>query len=147
MGTDFYYACMCIIQKMKEHRVPIGEEPEDLIVLTDMGFDSVIDRQEKWSTQIQDIRDEFKKAGEEVWGKGWKPPRIIIWNIRAQFKDFHAKAHDEGVVQLSGWAPSMLKALQNGLKVNTPYEGMRAILDDKRYDKVRDIWNNSNERA
>ena len=143
-STDFYYACMCIIKKMKEHKVPIGEEPEDLIVLTDMGFDEVIDKKynkEKWSTQIQDIREEFKKAGEEVWGKAWKPPRIIIWNIRAAFKDFHATAHEEGVVQLSGWSPSMLKALQNGLQVNTPMEGMRAILDNERYDKVRDIWN------
>jgi len=148
-STNFYYACMCIIQKMKEHKVPIGEEPEDLIVLTDMGFDDASNRQykEKWSSQIQDIRDAFKKAGEEVWGQAWKPPRIIIWNIRAEFKDFHATAHEEGVVQLSGWAPSMLKALQNGIQVNTPYEGMRAILDDTRYDKVRKVWIDVNERA
>ena len=145
-STDFYYACMCIIKKMKEHKVPIGEEPEDLIVLTDMGFDEVIDevidKQNKWSTQIQDIREEYKKAGEEVWGleKAWKPPRIIIWNIRAAFKDFHATAHEEGVVQLSGWSSSMLKALQNGIYVNTPYEGFRTIIDNPRYDKVRDIF-------
>jgi len=139
-STNFYYACMCIIQKMKEHKVPIGEEPDDLIVLTDMGFDAVIDKQKKWSTQIQDIREEFKKAGEEVWSKAWKPPRIIIWNIRASFKDFHATAHEEGVVQLSGWSPSMLKALQNGIYVNTPYEGFRTIIDDARYNKVRDIF-------
>jgi len=139
-STNFYYACMCIIQKMKEHKVPIGEEPDDLIVLTDMGFDAVIDKQKKWSTQIQDIREEFKKAGEEVWSKAWKPPRIIIWNIRASFKDFHATAHEEGVVQLSGWSPSMLKALQNGIYVNTPYEGFRTIIDDTRYDKVRYIF-------
>jgi hypothetical protein len=38
-STNFFKACMCILDKMKEHRVPVGEEPEDLIVLTDMGFD------------------------------------------------------------------------------------------------------------
>ena len=86
------------------------------------------------------IRREFNEAGERVWGKGngWKAPRIVIWNVRAAFKDFHAKADQEGVVQLSGWSPSILKALQTvGVQVQTPYQGMRQILDDERYDAVR----------
>jgi hypothetical protein len=36
----------------------------------------------------------------------------------------------------------MLKALQKGgIQVMTPYMGMRAILDDARYDEVRAVWN------
>jgi hypothetical protein len=35
----------------------------------------------------------------------------------------------------------MLKALQKGgIQVMTPYMGMRAILDDERYDEVRKVW-------
>jgi len=146
-STNFYKACMLIVNKMKQAKVPVGEEPEDLIVFTDMGFDAASCsygvNSSKWDTQIQLIRDEFKKAGEEVWGEGngWKSPRIVIWNLSAQFKDFHAKADQEGVVQLSGWSPSMFKALQKGgIQVMTPYMGMRAILDDERYDEVRKIW-------
>ena len=135
---------MCIIEKMKEHRVPIGSEPEDLIVLTDMGFDEVNKQHMKqiWNSQIEDIREAFTKAGKEVWGDvcSWKPPRIIIWNLRAQYNDFHATAHSEGVVQLSGWSPSMLNALRNGIFVNTPYEGFRTIMDNVRYNKVRDVF-------
>ena len=154
LNTNFYKACMRIVEKMKQAKVPVGEEPEDLIVLTDMGFDAAsrengyygrsVTKDAGWNTQIQQIRDEFKKAGEEVWGEGngWKPPRIVIWNLSAQYKDFHAKADQEGVVQLSGWSPSMLKALQKGgIQVMTPYMGMRAILDDERYDEVRKVWN------
>jgi hypothetical protein len=153
LNTDFYKACMRIVDKMKEAKVPVGEEPDDLIVLTDMGFDAASkengyysrssSKTPVWDTQIQQIRDEFKKAGEEVWGEGngWKPPRIVIWNLQAKYKDFHAKADQEGVVQLSGWSPSMLKALQKGgIQVMTPYMGMRAILDDERYDEVRKVW-------
>lgn len=155
LNTDFYKACMRIVEKMKQAKVPVGEEPEDLIVLTDMGFDaasrenavyyrSSAVKTPVWDTQIQQIRDEFKRAGEEVWGEGngWKAPRIVIWNLSVQYKDFHAKADQEGVVQLSGWSPSMLKALQKGgIQVMTPYMGMRAILDDERYDEVRAVWN------
>jgi hypothetical protein len=152
LNTDFYKACMHILEKMKTHRVPVGEEPEDLIVLTDMGFDAAItftrsyyeaEKKADFVNQLKVIREAFKKGGEEVWGEGqgWKPPRIVIWNLRATFNDFHAKADQEGVVQLSGWSPSMLKALQtNGVEIKTPYEGMRQILDDPRYDAVRAAW-------
>jgi hypothetical protein len=148
---DLGQGCMCIIDKMKQAKVPIGEEPEDLIVITDMGFDAASRENSYnsknnnfcWNSQLEHIRDEFKKAGEEVWGEGnsWKVPRIVIWNLSAEYKDFHAKAYQEGVVQLSGWSPSMLKALQKGgVQVLTPYAGLRAILDDGRYDIVRDVF-------
>ena len=148
LNTDFYAACMRILQRMIKGKVPVGEEPEDLIVITDMGFDAAASPHgsqkaaTEWETQITRIRREFQEDGEKLWGKGqgWKPPRIVIWNVRAEFKDFHAKADQEGVVQLSGWSPSMLKALQNGVQVQTPYEGMRQILDDARYDLVRTTY-------
>ena len=155
LNTNFYKACMSILEKMKEHRVPVGEEPEDLIVLTDMGFDdachvrSAYDSNDEetdsshWKGQLVMIREAFQQAGEEVWGtgQGWKPPRIVIWNLRAAFNDFHAKADQDGVLQLSGWSPSMLKALQaKGVQVRTPYEGMRQILDNERYDPIRAVW-------
>lgn len=147
LNTDFYKACMSIVAKMKEHRVPVGEEPEDLIVLTDMGFDAAAKSGRSsdfvWQSQLEQIRHAFEKAGEQLWGKGqgWKPPRIVVWNLQAKYNDFHAKADQEGVVQLSGWSPSMLKALQaKGIQVRTPYEGMRQILDDPRYDPIRAVW-------
>lgn len=146
LNTDFDKACTCILEKMVKCKVPVGEEPENLIVLTDMGFDCASIRfttYNSWDTQIEGIRNSFKVAGETLWGvgNGWKPPRIVIWNLRAQFKDFHAKADQEGVVQLSGWSPSMLKVLQTeGIQLTTPYMGLRAILDNERYDPVRAIW-------
>jgi hypothetical protein len=156
LNTDFYKACMRILDKMVTGRVPVGEEPEDLIVLTDMGFDDATRQHgsyispsalslpiKGWVSQLERIRTAFKVAGERVWGEGngWVPPRIVIWNLRAEYKDFHAKADQEGVVQLSGWSPSMLKVLQTeGVKVATPYMGLRKTLDDTRYDLVRAVW-------
>ena len=166
LNTNFYKASMSIVQKMVEHRVPVGEEPENLIVLTDMGFDSASksctsynlcdsdsdsdsdtdnsNKESVWKSQLQKIKEAFVHGGEQVWGKGkgWKVPRIVIWNLRAAFNDFHAKAKEEGVVQLSGWSPSLLKVLQtSGVQVRTPLEGLRSILDDVRYDPIRTIWN------
>jgi hypothetical protein len=136
---------MSILDRMVKHRVPVGEEPEDLIVLTDMGFDAAaMDRgQPSRPFQIESIRTLFVEAGEKLWGqgKGWKAPRIVVWNLRAEYKDFHAKAHQEGVVELSGWSPNVLKALQKGpIQVTTPYQGMRKLLDDERYAKITETW-------
>lgn len=153
LNTDFYKACMSILKRMVQHRVPVGEEPEDLIVLTDMGFDAAaMERKQQprqpFQTphqpfQIESIRAQFVEAGEKLWGegKGWKAPRIVVWNLRDTYKDFHAKACQEGVVQLSGWSPNVLKALQKGpIQVSTPYQGLRKLLDDERYVNIVETW-------
>lgn len=153
LNTNFYKACMSILDRMVKSRVPVGEEPEDLIVLTDMGFDAANTQRRgdgylstalpSTPFQLEDIRNHFKTAGEKLWGKGngWKPPRIVVWNLRSTYSDFHAHANQEGVVQLSGWSPNVLKVLEKGrVEVKTPYETMRELLDDERYGKIADAW-------
>jgi hypothetical protein len=150
LSTDFQKACDLILTRLVECKVPVEDAPEDLLVFTDMGFDeacglnthssytgnsyNTVGKTKSWQTHCQMIRESFEKHG-------YKMPRIIIWNLRAEYKDFHAKADEEGVVLLSGWSPSILKAIQgNGVQNQTPYQAMRYILDDERYDKVRAIF-------
>ena len=145
-STNFQAAVNLILKRMVEHRVPVGEEPQDLLVLTDMGFDQAIGNEfvlnpKPWKTHVEMIREAFQREGEKVWGagNGWKAPRIVIWNLRADYRDFHAKADEEGVVMLSGWSPAVLRVLQGeqGVTVQTPLQALRAQLDDSRYDAVR----------
>jgi hypothetical protein len=148
LNTDFQKAWNLILERLVEHKVAPEDAPTDLLVLTDMGFDEAsrhrelhhyytgnpyLIRNKPWETQFEMIRSNFEKHG-------YQAPRIVCWNLRAEYKDFHAKAHEIGIVQLSGWSPSVLKAIQgNGIQVETPYQGMRKILDDVRYDKVRKV--------
>ena len=151
LSTDFQKACDLILKRLIEHKVSPEDAPTDLLVLTDMGFDEASKTQhnsyymgsshrhnnktESWQTHFEMIRANFEK-------NGYQAPRIVCWNLRAEYKDFHAKAHEVGVVQLSGWSPAVLKSIQaKGIQVQTPYEGMRVILDDIRYDKVRETMN------
>jgi hypothetical protein len=86
------------------------------------------------------IRENFKRAGEDMWGVPFVPPRIVIWNLRAAYDDFHARADEEGVVMLSGWSPALFKVLQEkGVEVLTPYAALRLQLDDPMYQPVRDL--------
>lgn len=151
LSTDFFKACMTILKKMVDHKVPVGEEPEDLIVLTDMGWNAAACKDHSFEEKrdlkfiVEDIQEIFTSASQKVWGtdleKGWKMPRIIIWNLRAEFKDFQAKASTKGVLTISGWSPNVLKALQAGnVDAMNPMIGLRFLLDDPRYDPVREVF-------
>ena len=156
LSTDFQKAMDLVLERCKAMRVKPGQEPENLIVLTDMNWDVACGshqsygytgnlyrhnmKTDPWQTHVEMIRESFKRVGEEMWGagQGLKMPRIVIWNIAATSTDFHAKADTEGVVMLSGWSPSLFKVLQkDGVIIQTPYQALRCQLDDERYDPVR----------
>jgi hypothetical protein len=99
-----------------------------------MGFDAAAGSGRLWETQLTTIKKAFKE-------NGYVPPRIVLWNLRSEYKDFHAKADTEGVVILSGWSPSALKTLQtNGVVLQSPYAALKEVLDSPRYDLVRAAW-------
>lgn len=140
-NTNFQKACDLILKKLVQNKVPVDEAPTNLIVLTDMGFDSASTEQayrytkktEPWETHFSMIRKSFED-------NGYKPPRIVCWNLRAEFKDFHSTANQEGVVNLSGWSASAFKILQtSGVDALTPAAMVRKILDASRYDPVRKL--------
>jgi hypothetical protein len=151
-STDFQKAMDLVLQQCKASRVKPGEEPERLIVLTDMAWDQACGSSEQsgytgnryrhvvktddWQTHIEMIRESFKRAGEDMWGVAWKMPTIVIWNIASTCQDFHATATAPGVVMLSGWSPSLFKVLQTEGAIS-PHKALHAQLDNERYDPVR----------
>jgi len=156
LSTDFQKAMDLVLQQCKAKRVKPGQEPENLIVLTDMGWDRACGSNEDgpytgntyrhvvktgpWQTHVEMIREAFKRAGEDMWGEGQglTMPTIVIWNLAATCQDFHAKSDTEGVVMLSGWSPSLFKVLQTkGIVQMTPLEALRIQLESPRYDLVR----------
>ena len=156
LSTDFQKAMDLVLADIKERRCRPEDVPKDLIVFTDMGWDQAYSSSERshytdnayrhnvktsaWQTHIQMIQENFKRAGEDMWGVPFKPPRIVIWNLRAAYDDFHARSDEEGVVMLSGWSPALFKVLQEkGIEVLTPYAALRLQLDDAMYKPVRDL--------
>lgn len=155
-STDFQKAMDLVLAQCKAKRVKPGQEPENLIVLTDMAWDQACGSDDynpytdnsyrnvvktvPWQTHVEMIREAFKRAGEDMWGQGLglKMPTIVIWNIAATCQDFHATATTPGVVMLSGWSPSLFKVLQTkGVMEMTPVDALRIQLDNERYNLVR----------
>jgi hypothetical protein len=160
-STDFQKAMDLVLARLKAQRIRPGEEPENLIVLTDMNWDQAASSSEygaytgnsyrhhvkhtPWETHVEMIRESFHRAGEDMWGPvaagglgGWAMPRIVIWNLAANPTDFHATADTPGVAMLSGWSPTQFRVLcEAGPRQLTPMEILRIELDDPRYDPVR----------
>jgi len=148
LSTDFQKAMDLILVTLIDKRVPAGEEPENLIVLTDMGWDAAcggdetstftgnryhrVVKKAPWETQIDTIQKSYRAAG-------YIAPRIVIWNLASSFSDdHHASAETPGVAMLSGWSASQFKILQKeGPRQMTAYETLRLELDDPNYDRVR----------
>jgi len=166
LSTDFQKAMDLVLATLKDKRMRPGQEPENLIVLTDMAFDQACGSSEvspytghryrhvvktaHWETHIAMIQESFRRAGEDMWGpgQGFKPPRIVIWNLAADPKDIHAKADQPGVAMLSGWSPSQFKVLcEAGPQPLTPLDILRLELDDPQYDAVRKALRGEPESA
>jgi hypothetical protein len=154
LSTDFQKAMDLVLADIKARRVRPEDLPKDLIVFTDMGWDQACGSNQQsyytghsyrhhvktapWQTHLEMIRESFRRAGEDMWGAPFEPPRIVVWNLRAEYKDYHATADQEGVVMLSGWSPALFKVLQEkGVEIATPLDALRALLDDPMYDQVR----------
>ena len=149
-STNFQAAYNLVLKELIDAGVPAGQEPTELVVLTDMGFDAACGigyghktavKTKEHETHFQIARRAFEKQGIALLGDGmgWTAPRIVCWNLRAEYKDFQAHAHETGVLQVSGWSPSMLKVLTTrGLEAFTPLAMLHAVLSDPRYDAVRE---------
>lgn len=150
-STNFKGAMDLVLNRLVEAQVPVGEEPDIILVLTDMGWDQANnnsnsyyysrgqskDTAGKFETHIDRIKKDFQKAG------GWKVPTIVIWNVSGKFQEYHHESQTEGVCVISGWSAAILKYIMGGedivekMKTMTPYKMMRTVLDDPRYDLIR----------
>jgi len=140
LSTNFQAAMNLVLSRLVEAKVPVGEEPDIILVITDMGWDEANKNKDGFETHIDRIKREFKTAGD------WKVPTIVIWNVSGKFQEYHHKSDTEGVCVISGWSPAILKYIMTGenivekMKTMTPYKMMRQVLDDARYDPIREVF-------
>ena len=155
-STNFEAALMMILNVAVEKKL-VPEEIPDIIVFSDMQ----LNKAGKYGETMHDlIKRRFAKAGKEICGRPYGPPKIIYWNLRANTVGFPVQANAPNTQLLSGFSPSLLKLLldgetliteevtSDGTVINkgiTPEETLRKALDDENYDSIRSILSASNE--
>jgi hypothetical protein len=117
MNTDFRKAYKHILDVAVKHDVVPESMPSMLLVLSDMQFDD----SQRGMTHFDDMKAEYEKSGYEL-------PKIVFWNL-----DTHmgtpAECSDDSVAMVSGYSPSIMKAVLNAENF-TPMDVMMEALKD-----------------
>ena len=124
MSTDFTKAYQHILDVAVKHDVVPESMPSMLLVLSDMQFDDSQHRRGgQFQTHFSHMQDEYEQAG-------YKLPKIVFWNLDAHFGT-PAECSDDSVAMVSGFSPSIMKAVLNAEEFNPISVMMEALKDIK----------------
>ena len=85
--------------------------PTMILVMSDMQFDeSQRSMVGKFQTHFSHMEDEYEKAGYDF-------PKIVFWNLDTHFGT-PAQCSDDNVAMVSGFSPSIMKAILNAEEFN-----------------------------
>ena len=117
MSTDFTKAYQHILDVAVKHDVVPESMPTMLLVLSDMQFDE----SQRDVTHFGHMKEVYEKAG-------YKLPKIVFWNLDAHYGT-PARCSDDSVAMVSGFSPSIMKAVLNAEKFNPLSIMMEALKD------------------
>jgi hypothetical protein len=104
MNTDFTKAYDLILQSAITYDVDKSSMPTMLLVLSDMQFDeSQDDFHGVPKVHFDDIKDKFNKSGYDM-------PKLVFWNLNS-YSGNQSTMNEDGVCMVSGFSPSIMKAI------------------------------------
>ena len=84
--------------------------PTMILVLSDMQFDESQSDYGQSMPHFDHMRELYKEAGYDF-------PKIVFWNLEAHW-DTPAKCSDDSVAMVSGFSPSIMKAVLDAEEFN-----------------------------
>jgi hypothetical protein len=140
MNTNFYMALNMILDAVVSSSLkPEEVENMTLAVFSDMQIDHA-DR--NFTSMYNLIEERYRDAGMRLWGKPFKPPHILFWNLRST-SGFPVLSSQSNVSMMSGFSPSLLNLFcEQGLEALqscTPWSLFLKSIDDERY-KFLDLY-------
>lgn len=134
MSTDFEKSYSLILNTAIKYNVPQSKMPTMLLVLSDMQFDEARTQGGYWSTNrtpkhihMNLIKEAFKQAGYIV-------PKLVFWNLNESYTGSPATSTSKDVALVSGFSPSIMKAVLNAEEV-TPIDVLLEAIEP--YNNVK----------
>ena len=104
------------------------EIPQNLIIISDMEFDSA-----RGYCRHGDTKTLMERI-EEKWNNyGYKMPNLVFWNVQARQNNIPMKVKD-GVSFVSGFSPSIFQQIMSG---KTAFDLMYEVLNQERYSVIQ----------
>lgn len=140
LNTNFYAALDLILNSIIENKLT-PEETQDLVlvILSDMQMDIADSNFDK--TLYQSIKIKYEEAGIKVWGKPYRAPHILFWNLRST-NGFPCLSNQMNTSMMSGFNPSILNNFCekgfDALLSATPWSVLEKNLNNERYKILED---------
>jgi hypothetical protein len=124
MDTNLHKAFDRVLKVAVDGNVPQSEMPEMVLILSDMQFNQCVKHDD---SAMQMIERKYAAAGYTV-------PQVVFWNLNAS-DNVPVKADKSGAALVSGFSPSIMKALLAAdMEQFTPEGIMRKTVMVDRYD-------------
>jgi hypothetical protein len=135
MNTNFYAAMKMILDAIVTSQLkPPDVENLILAVFSDMQIDSA---DTDYKSMYELIEKQYADVGMRLWGKPFKPPHILFWNLRST-SGFPCLSTQSNVSMLSGFSPALLNIFcEQGIEELqqhcNPWNMFLKSIDGKRY--------------
>jgi hypothetical protein len=123
-NTNIYAVFLLILKTAIDNHMKQEEMPANILIISDMEFDSC----SSYSHKL------FKKISDEYDGAGYKLPRIVFWNVNSRSGTIPLTENDRGVALVSGFSINIAKMVMSGQL--DPYECLREVLMSERYSPI-----------
>lgn len=122
MNTNVVAAFRKILDVAREGDVKQEDMPNMLLIMSDMQFDNCVRFDD---SALESVRREYEAAG-------YVCPQIVFWNINSR-DNVPAKSNEQGVALVSGFSPSIMKAVLSANMDEFTPRGimMKSIMNEK----------------
>ncbi len=142
MMTNFDAALNMILDAIVDNKLK-PEDVEDmvLVVFSDMQIDCADcnTRGDQIATMMERIDNKYATCGTKLWGKPFKTPHILFWNLRST-SGFPCLSTKPNASMMSGFSPALLNTFceegMESLQSCTPWSIFLKTLDNPRYEKL-----------
>ena len=153
-STDFAKTLRLVLSTAQRHKLPADQMPAFLFCFTDMQFNAAAglnrgyggcQRSEPLASGAAGFQHTAEQVSEMYTAAGYEMPHMVFWNLNGGVAAYAASADTPHVSMLSGFSPELLKAFVGGpedlaaFREATPYETLRRVIEDERYDIVREL--------
>lgn len=140
MNTNFAAALKMILDAIISQKMsPDDVEDMVLAIFSDMQIDSA---ENDKKSMMELIEKRYEDAGIRLWGKPFKVPHILFWNLRST-NGFPSLSTQRNVSMMSGFSPSLLNVFcekgMSGLDSCSPWSIFLSSLDNPRYNILENV--------
>ena len=126
MSTNIEGVFNLILDQALKHGIPESEMPTSILIMSDMEFNEATGNSNYSAMEM--IADKYAKFGYVL-------PKIIFWNLNSRQDNVPVKFDEKGTALVSGFSPSILKALLSGESMS-PIQIVLNVLNTERYSSI-----------